>query len=225
MVLSNDKRIWDEVVAKLSADHRLDGSDIEVNVKNGVVKLEGTVRSAAELTRALGDAAIVAGGAKIIDGLVVRVPNRSNLTEDGELKVSLSRMLASEPKIDPSRITVMVQDGRVTLDGSVDASWKKGYVEALVAGWPQVVAIDSTLAVIPSKNAADQATADDLIHVLDRHPLIGSHNLTVRVDEGAVTLSGTASTEIARETARLLATHVFGVVTVRDKIEVVSRAN
>ncbi len=221
MVFFNDEQIRNEVIAELATDHRIDASDVSVEVSQGIVKLDGTVPSATELTRASAGAAMVVGGANIVDALSIRSPRASNLSDDGAIKVSLGRMLATEPEIDPSRIMVMVQDRRVSLEGSVDAEWKKSYVEALIARRPEVLDVESALTVVPTRDAADQATADDLVRALDRHPLIGDHNLVVRVEDGAVTLSGPVGSDAAREAAVLLATYMFGVTDVRDEITIV----
>ncbi|MEE4273691.1 MAG: BON domain-containing protein [Thermoanaerobaculales bacterium] len=225
MVFFNDEQIRNEVVAKLSTDQRIDASGIRVEVYDGVVKLSGTVPSDVELTRAYADAAMVSGGSNIVDALTVSTSSRRDLTDDGALKVEVGRMLATEPEIDPSRVMVMVQDGRVSLEGSVDADWKKAYVEALVARRPGVEDVTSKLSVVPTKGAADQATADDLIGALERHPLIGSHELVVHVEEGAVTLSGEVASEDAREAAKLLALHIFGVTEVEDEIVIAAVAD
>jgi osmotically-inducible protein OsmY len=131
-------------------------------------------------------------------------------------------MLAAEPEIDPSRIMVMVQNRGVTLEGSVDAGWKKGYVETLIARRPGIKKVESKLSVVPTKDAADQATADDLIRALDRHPLVCGHDLVVRVEDGAVTLSGAVASREARDAAKLLASHIFGVTDVGDEISIAS---
>jgi osmotically-inducible protein OsmY len=221
MVFFSDEQIRDEVIAKLSTDHRIDDSRIDVEVNNGIVKLGGTVPSATEHSRAYADAAMVTGGTNIVDALSVQSPGAPDLSRDGALKVTLSRLLATEPEIDPSRIMILVQDRRVSLEGSVDAHWKRSYVKALVARRPEVLEVENALTVVPTKGAADQATATDLVRALDRHPLIGEHALIVRVEDGAVTLLGMVGSEVARETALLLATHIFGVVDVKDEIAVV----
>lgn len=221
MVFFNDLQMKNEVIAKLSTDERIDSSGIRVEVNDGVVKLAGTVPSATEVALAFAAAAVVSGDANIVDALNVAQPGTPDLTADGHLKVSLNRILAAEPEIDPSRIKVMVQDGRVTLEGSVDAGWKKSYVEALVERCRNVTGVDSALTVVPTKGAADQATADDLVHALERHPLVGAHDLVVRVENGAVTLSGSVASETAREAAKLMAAHIFGVTDVSDEISVV----
>ena len=220
MVLFNDRQIKDEVVAKLATDDRIDASDIRVEVNDAVVKLDGTVPSATELACACSDAAMVVGGANVVDALSVRSPDASSLTRDGALKVTIGRLLAAEPEIDPSRIMVMVQDRRVSLEGSVDAHWKKSHVETLIGRRPEVLEIESALTVVPTRGAADQATADDLVRALDRHPLIAGHDLVVRVENGIVTLSGTAPSETARHTAALLAAHLFGVTDVKNNASI-----
>jgi len=60
-------------------------------------------------------------------------------------------MLAANPDIDPSQITVLVQEGRVTLQGSVDGHWKKGFVETVVGLHRGVTDVASSLTVVPTK--------------------------------------------------------------------------
>ena len=163
---------------------------------------------------------MVVGGGDIVDALSIQSAGASSLSGDGILKVSLNRILAAEPEVDPSRIMVMVQDRRVSLEGSVDAEWKKNYVEALIARRPEVE-VESALTVVPTRDAADQATADDLVTALDRHPLMGGHDLVVRVEDGVVTLSGSVPSDSARDAAILLAKHIFGVTGVSDGITIV----
>lgn len=216
-----NERIKRDVVNHLVWDSRVDASNITVEVSDGIVKLDGAVPSAMARSAAVADAAVVAGVTDVVNAMRVSVPASTVLPTDADIKVSISNMLAVNPDIDPSRITVLVQDGRVTLEGSVDVHWKKSFVEELVAIHKGVEDVRGSLTVVPTKDAADQATADDIIGALRRHAMIDADRVTVRVEDGCVMLSGSVPTTMARHAAASVASCTFGVVDVRDKLDVV----
>jgi osmotically-inducible protein OsmY len=202
-------------------DSRVDASDITVEVSDGIVKLDGAVPSAVARSAAVADAEVVAGVTDVVNAMRVFIPESNLLPTDADIKVSLGNMLAANPDLDPSRISVMVMDGRVDLEGSVDAHWKKSFVEELVAIHKGVEDVRSSLTVVPTKDAADQATADDIFGALQRHAMIDADRVTVRVEDGFVLLSGSVPTTMARHAAASIASCTFGVVDVRDELDVV----
>lgn len=214
----SDDQIRKDIFRQLAADHRFDTSKITVDVRDGIATLSGNVPSTSALTAALSAAAVVAGGTNIIDDLKVRATGESE-TPDARLKVTVAELLAHNPDIDPSRIMVMVQQGTVTLEGSVDVDWKKEYVEQLVAVTKGVRNVVSNLTVVPTKGVADQTTADSINAALQKHALIDDENVTVRVEDGKVTLSGKVSGPTARQIARRAASYSLGVTDVLDELE------
>ena len=60
----------------------------------------------------------------------------------------------------------------MTLQGSVDGHWKKGFIETVVGLHRGVTDVASSLTVVPTKGSADQAdTADVLAAALTRQAL------------------------------------------------------
>jgi osmotically-inducible protein OsmY len=217
---SADEKIKTDVVSHLTWDSRVDASKIKVEVNAGIVKLEGSVPSTSTAMAAVDAAEAVAGVTDVINAMRIETPMPASLPRDGDLKVAISNMIAANPDIDPSRIAVIVQKGRVTLDGSVDAYWKKGFLETVVSLMGGVADIESRLSVVPTKATADQATADDIVAALDRHALIDAGNITVTVKDGCVILSGTVPTAPARKAAGLVAAYTFGVIDVHNELDV-----
>jgi osmotically-inducible protein OsmY len=208
----------------LSWDARVDASQIKVEVSHGIVKLEGFVPSALARSAAVEDAEVVPGVTDVINALNVRIPSTIQLPTDADLKISIGNMLAANPDIDPSRITVMVQEGWVTLKGSVDAHWKKSFIETVVALPRGVSDVESSLTVVPTKGIADQGTADEIVAALKRHALMveDADDITVSVEEGRVTLSGTVPNASARKVAGIIASYTYGVTDVTNELEVVA---
>jgi osmotically-inducible protein OsmY len=223
-MISIDEQIKQDVVSQLLWDGRVDASKIKIEVSQGIVKLEGFVPSAMARSAAVEDAEVVRGVMDVINALNVRIPDFIQLPADADLKISIGNMLAANPDIDPSRITVMVQEGRVTLKGSVDGHWKKGFVETVVALQCGVTDVESSLTVVPTKAAADQATAEDIVAALKRHALMveNADDITVSVEEGSVTLSGTVPNASARKVAGIIASYTYGVTDVTNELEVVA---
>ena len=222
-MISNDERIKQDVVSQLSWDARVDASKIKFEVSHGIVKLEGFVPSALARSAAVEDAEVVPGVTDVVNALNVRIPSTIQLPTDADLKISIGNMLAANPDIDPSRITVLVQEGRVTLQGSVDGHWKKGFVETVVGLHRGVTDVASSLTVVPTKGSADQATADDIVAAFNRHALMiegAADDITVSVEEGRVTLSGSVPSAAARKVAGIIASYTYGVIDVRNELDV-----
>lgn len=221
-MISIDEQIKQAVVSQLAWDSRVDASKIKVEVSHGIVKLEGFVPSTLAQSAAAEDAEVVAGVTDVVNALNVRIPETIRLPTDADLKISIANVLAANPDIDPSRIMVMVQEGQVTLQGSVDALWKKGFVETTVSLQRGVSDVESKLTVVPTKGSADQVTADDIAAALERHALlVDSDDITVKVEKGRVTLSGEVTSAVARKVAGMIASYTDGVVELNNELRVV----
>jgi hyperosmotically inducible protein len=70
-VPASDGFIKARIYTQLTADAALEGSDVDVDVKGGVVSLKGTVRSDAGRTRAVAIAKGVAGVKSVTDTLTI----------------------------------------------------------------------------------------------------------------------------------------------------------
>jgi osmotically-inducible protein OsmY len=80
------------------------------------------------------------------------------------------------------------------------------------------------LTVVPTKGAADQAAAEDIVAALKRHALMveNADDITVSVEEGRVTLSGTVPSRSARKVAGIIASYTYGVIDVDNEVKVVA---
>ena len=67
----SDERIAEEVCERLTDDHYVDATDIELHVENGIVTLTGRVRSRADKRRAEDVAASCAGVHDVMNALRV----------------------------------------------------------------------------------------------------------------------------------------------------------
>jgi len=74
---------------------------------------------------------------------------------DSSIQEMVSNYLATDSDMVRTDIRVSVENGIVTLEGSVDEYWKKGEAERIVRGARGVSDIVNRLAVVPTRTVAD----------------------------------------------------------------------
>ncbi len=218
----SDEEIKQDVLNQLDWDSRVDASRVRVEVRDRIVKLRGEVPSRMAQTAAFVDAAYVPGVADVENDTRVVFPAVAQVPPPHEIEKNIEAMLACNAYINRADIRVIYDKGVATLEGSVDAMWKKGYAEDLVAHARGVAAIDNKLSVVPTRGFLDQSIAEDITAALDRNTLIRAEDIRVEVEAGVVTLEGLASTGQGRQAAVDIARHTSGVVNVRDRLDIAS---
>jgi osmotically-inducible protein OsmY len=80
--------------------------------------------------------------------------------------------------------------------------------------------VENKLAVVPKKKREDRLIAEDVVAALERNSSVNTDDVTVKVAEGAVFLSGTVPSWQAWSAAYESALHTQGVITVRSDMEI-----
>jgi osmotically-inducible protein OsmY len=203
-------------VEEIFWDDRLDASGITVEVDDGVVTLRGEAPTYFA-KRVATTIAWNVGGATAVNNLL-EVNYAGATPTDAELTANVENSLTWNSYLDPSRIIVSVQAGVVILEGDVDSHWKCKEAEDLVSGLSGVVAVENKLAVVPTGDFADEAIAADIVAAIDRHALLDNDRITVKVADGAVTLSGTVPSYLASAEAAHIAYRTTGVLKVTNDL-------
>ena len=195
------QRIQKDVVDELEWDNRLLAADVEVGVDDGTVTLSGSVSSHFARQAAVDDAWHVPGVVEVIDMLGVRCPDVPESPTDELIRSNIANVLAWNPDIDVVDIIIFVTAGVVTLEGTVDAYWKKSLAESLVLGLRGVVSIENRLAIVPTSEISDREIAEAVVNALKRRRHVDPDCIDVTVQEGLITLSGTVPDLAAEESA------------------------
>jgi len=185
------EQIKQNVVNHLCRDSRVDASDIKVEVSDDKVTLTGTVPTYSARRAAFEDALFIIGVNSVENDISIRYPPGVQVPTDMEIKAAVENILTWNPNIVASNIKVLVVHGAVTLEGPVESYWKKITVEELASDVTGVVSVTNMLAVVPSKDALDEAIAKDIIASLNRMVHVNAERVNVKVKDGKVILSGT----------------------------------
>ncbi|MBI2938867.1 MAG: BON domain-containing protein [Chloroflexi bacterium] len=204
---------------RIKLDKRLheEGVAVHVECRPDGVCLTGSVARLAQRYYAEEDVRLTAGEASLplVDDLMIG-PERP----DGEVRDKVIRTLVADPHIDETAITVEVQNGVVTLRGMVDSITRKRLPGALCWWIPGVRDVRNGLTVLYPEDDGEDLLAEAVELVLDKDPLVDDSGITVITHDGLVHLTGTVTSEIARDAAEQDAWSVLGTRRVQNDLEI-----
>lgn len=215
-----DEEIKRDVVDQLYWDARVDASKLGVEVRNGTVTVQGEAPSPIALGAAEEDAWAIPGVMNVRNQVQVVYPSSVTLPSDDEIRHRIEADFANNPSLDITELRVSVDAGLVTVEGTVDAYWKKRLVDDLALSQVGVVEVVNEVAVVPTDKLSDRAVANALTDALDRNILVDPDDVNVRVSEGNVRLSGWVPNQAARREALDTACCTLGVREVWDNLRV-----
>lgn len=209
-----DEEIKRDLVDELYWDYRVDASNVKAEVSGGKVRLTGTVPSYSARNAAVAAAWGIDGVEEVADRLTVRFPPSLVTPTDADIEANARRTLAWNSEVYSAAIDVAVTGGVVRLEGTVDAYWKRWKAEDLVSNLRGVIDVENHLTVAPTESFVDRDVAKDIEAALERNLYIDAEEVTVKVEDGSVTLTGTVPSYYARGRAYDAAALTPGVIEV-----------
>ena len=207
----------------------LDDVHLEVDVKQGVVVLNGTVTSSFQKSYA--DDLAWRAGAKDVDSRGVAVNWRhtnpllrsqryENATDD-EIRAAVQRAFQHDPRVLSFPVEIQVDHGVVTLTGEISHLTAKQSAERDARQTIGVRRVKNNLRTRwPDKPTTDERIADFTRQALARDPYVEKHNILVECENAHVSLYGYVDTEFEKEHAEWTASCQQGVVHVNDYLAV-----
>jgi len=121
--MKTDKQLQCDVIDELQYEPSVNATKIGVIVQNGIVSLSGTVASYAETYRAIHAAERVAGVKAVTNGIKVELPSMHQ-RDDADIAQAVVNALKWHVWVPHDAIKVKVEQGWVTLEGTVDAKFR-----------------------------------------------------------------------------------------------------
>jgi osmotically-inducible protein OsmY len=135
------------------------------------------------------------------------------IKNDYELQEDVIEELAFDPSLDSTGIAVAAKDGVVTLAGTVKTYPEKSAAERAakrVAG-VHGIAEDITIELLDSERRTDTDIARAALRVLQWDSTVPRDKVTVRVENGWLTLEGEVNWPFQRDAAKRAVEHLSGV--------------
>lgn len=215
--MKSDSQLQHDVMAELEWDPIIDHADIGVSVVDGVVSLNGFVKSYAEKQAAERAAKRISGVHAIAEEIKVRhAADRKNA--DHEIAKRILDVLDWNALVPDDRISVKVENGWVTLTGTVDWHYQAEEARKAAGKISGVVGIMNYIAV------HHRPTASDVRHRIEaafkRQADLDAASVTIALDGNKVMLGGRVKAWHERQAAERAAWGAPGVTQVEDRIAI-----
>jgi osmotically-inducible protein OsmY len=215
MLTVSDRALHQVVLEELGLEPRVPAGKIGIAVEEGVVTLSGTVRGFTEKWAAQDAVKRIKGVRGIADELRVELSgmHRRDDTDIAKTAVELFKWDDSLPKT----IQVEVEDGRVTLTGTVDWSYQRDAAADAIRKIAGIRDVRNAISINPRPVKTEEL--ETMIESrFKRLALLDAKRVQVTVDGNGVTLSGRVGSFAERELARKAALSMPGVTTVDNRI-------
>jgi osmotically-inducible protein OsmY len=217
-MMANDNTTRANVLDELKWDARVDDSDIQVHVNNGLVTLRGTVPAYAKKLAARDAAHRVAGVLDVVDEVRVQVPQLWQRSDE-EIAEAARAALRWDVFVPDDRIRTTVASSTITLQGEVDNWTQRHDAERAVMHLAGVRGVINQI-MVAAKPVSPDKIKEQIEHALERHTEREAKRIGVSVMDGVVTLTGTVASWGEKNVIDRVAGFAPGVRRVQDRLTV-----
>ena len=224
-----DAELADRIDKALFRDPATDAYELVVSVRDGIATLTGKVQSISEKQLAENVAAGVVG-VRSINNLINISPEEDR--PDSEIKPEIEASLRFDTHIDHALVRVAVDNGSVTLTGTVGSAAEKLWATNIASSVGGVVFVDNSRLkvekwardpmlrgdkyVIKDESVIEQALRD----TFKRDPRLNHFEIAPVIEDGIVVLQGMEDNLKAKRAAARDARNTVGVHWVKNHIQV-----
>jgi osmotically-inducible protein OsmY len=213
--MSDDRLLQQRVMEEFAFDPMVDAAQVGVSAQDGVVTLNGHVKTYAAKFAAERAARRVRGVKAVAQEIDVRLPSDKK-TADDEIAARAIKLLEWDVVIPPDSIRVKVEHGIVTLSGEVDWAYQRDEAERDVHRLGGVQLIINQIRVRPQTQPEDIKAK--ISAAFERTASRDANSVTVDLHGDTVVLGGKVQSWPERDDALRAAWSVPGVNKVEDHI-------
>ncbi len=208
-----DSQIYEQILNRIKP-HLKPHDEVTVEVKNGVITITGKVADLQTKQNILNLSKRTLGVRQIVDK--VSVAPLQKRTDEQILKEIISVLRSSLNKEEMAAIRVQVENGIVTLSGTLTNSYSKqtaGLASSFVAG---VIDVRNNIIVRPKVIRTDAEILADVRDRFSKNVFVANQKINISVEKGIVTLTGTVDSFARVEQAEAIARFTPGVIDVQN---------
>jgi len=216
--MKSNSELKDHVIEELEWDARINGASIRVSVNEGYVALSGEIDSYSKKLYAERAARRVAGVKAVSNELKIKIPKASQRSDE-EIKKAVTNIIKWNSSVDENRISIEVQNGWVTLEGSVDWEYQRTKARILTEDITGITGVTNLINVFSSL-ASPTEIKERINAAFRRNYYLSSSRIYVTVVGSKTILSGTVKTLAEKSAAERAAWSAPGITQVENEIEI-----
>ena len=214
----DDKTLRQDIIDELDFDPAVHSANtIGVAVEKGVVTLTGHVSSYAEKLAAERAVRRVTGVRALAEEIEIRYPSEKK-TSDDQIAERALKVTAWDARVPADAVSVRVEKGWVTLEGSVPWYFQKSACESAVRKLTGVVGVSNFIKVKPRVQASD--IKNKIMAALKRNAEVEADAIRITVKDGTVTIDGKVKAWYERDLVEQAAWSAPGVASVVDRVTI-----
>jgi len=215
--MKSDVEILKDVQEELKWDPYLSSSEIGASVKNGIVTLTGIVDAYWKKISAENAVKKISGVTAVVQKIEVKL-SESGKRKDTDIAEAIQSAFRWSVLVPKDKIKVKVENGWVTLEGSVEWDFEKNAAQRAVEKLEGVSGVINNIKVAPKVTPGE--IKQKIRSAFFRSATVDSDRVTVDVDGGTVTLRGKVRSWAERKEAEREAWLAPGVTKVINDIEI-----
>jgi osmotically-inducible protein OsmY len=214
--MMTDNSLQQAVLDELKWEPSVNAAHIGVTAKDGVVTLSGDVSSYTEKLAAARAARRVIGVKGVAED--IKVHYSFSKVDDTDIAQKALQTLSWDIEVPDERVKVEVEDGWVTLTGTVNWNYQRNAAEADVRKLKGVLGVINNISINPTVKASD--AREKIKAALKRNAAVEADNISIAIEGGKVTLSGEVNSWGEDDIVRSTAWAAPGVTEVVDNLVV-----
>ncbi len=209
--MKTDEALQKDVQDAIKWEPMLHAAEVGVIVHNGIVTLTGTLDNFGKKSEAEQAAKKISGVKAVVDDIEV-VIGKASFVSDMEIAANALRMLNESLIMPKDSVKVIVEDGWVTLEGTLVWNFQKDTARHLVKDLAGVKGVINKIKL--KKDLHNEIEKQHIEDALRRHWAIDAGEIDVEVSGTTITLKGFVNSLYQKEEAEKIVYKTPGVLKV-----------